>query len=62
MYCRNVLVLFASRVFNTLLSRVYHISEINIDTLDIMKIVILIELLKVLMIKSRLYDKTLARS
>ena len=43
-------------------SRVYHISRRNVEILDIMKIVILIELLKVLMMKSRVYDKTLARS
>jgi len=42
-------------------SKVCHISESNIEAIDIMKVVISIEMLEVLTMKSRVYDKALAR-
>ena len=47
--------------FEIYYNRVCHISERNIETLDIMKIFILIQMLEVLMMKSRDYDKTLKK-
>jgi len=43
-------------------SKVCNVSRRNIEALDMIKVVILIKVLKVLMMKSRVYDKTLACS
>ncbi len=42
-------------------SRVCHTSGRNIEAFNIMKVVMLIMVLEVLMMKSRVYDKTLAK-